>query len=133
MTFNLAFMSIFLGIIASLIANYVSPYIGSALGQLFSSYRKKRQKKQNKRNKLIQELASDGTMLTLSSIRGYFFDIVFFLTFLIYLSLPPISLFNMVISLLFGLLSMICAYKGARQRKLVNEATAFYKSKLKSS
>lgn len=132
MTFNAIFTALFVGIVGSLIADYISPYIKKLTERMFSPLKERHKKNQEKRQERIEELASNETLLTLASMNSYFFDIAFFLTFIIFLLLPPVSLINMITSLVFGVLSMICAYRGAKQRKIVNEATKAYKVKLGS-
>jgi len=125
------FITIFLGIIGSLIANYISPYIRNFTEWLFNPLKERHKRNRIKRQKLIDELTSNETLLTLASMNSYFFDIAFLLTFIIFLLLPPVSLVNMTTSLLFGLVSMACAYRGSKQRKIVNEAIKTYKLKIK--
>ncbi|PCI22603.1 MAG: hypothetical protein COB62_01160 [Piscirickettsiaceae bacterium] len=130
MTFNIAFMTIFLGIISSLLAGYMSPYLGPFTEKLFKPLKEKHKEKQVKRQDRIDELASNETLLTLASMNAYFFDLVFFLTFIIYLLVPPISFLNMALSLTFGLLSMVCGYKGSKRHKIVSDALKAYKIKI---
>jgi len=132
MTFNAMFITIFLGIIGSLIANSISPYIKILTERLFSPLKEKHKKNNTRRQERIEELAANGTLLTLASMNSYFFDIAFFLTFIIFLLVPPVSLVNMLSSLSFGVVSMIFAYRGANQRKIVNEAVKAYKIKRES-
>jgi len=129
MSFEIAFWSLFIGIIGSLIANHIYPVIGDFIAELSTSYRDKRAEKLKERNKKIMELADNETLLTLASINSHVFDIFFFLTFIVYLLLPPVSLMNMVASLFFGFFSMVAAYRGAKKRKLFTDAVEVYKRK----
>lgn len=129
MTFEIAFWSLFVGIIGSLTASYIYPYIGNVFGKLSNSYQQKRLKDQERRNKQILDLANNETLLIIASSNAQMTDIVFFLTFIIYLLLPPVSLLNMVASLCFGFLSMVAAYRGSKKRRLINDAVKAYKAK----
>jgi len=129
-SFNEAFYTILLSIIGTAIYSFLHPYIAKLLSCLSSSYRDRQRLKQEDRFKVISEIASDSTLLTLASMRGYFFDTVFLLMFITFLVIPAKSLLYMTMAIIFGLLALVAAYKGAKQRKLVNEASALYKKSL---
>jgi hypothetical protein len=129
MTFEIAFWSLFIGICGSLISNYISPWIRKFFGLISRSYKTRCDEKLRIRNEKIQELAHNETLLILANINTYFFDVFFILTFIIYLLLPPVSLFNMLASLFFGLMSMVAAYRGRKKRKLCEEALEIFKNK----
>jgi len=129
-SFNEAFYTILLSIIGTAIYSFLHPYIAKLLSSLSSTYRDRQRLKQEERFKVISEIASDNTLLILASMKGYFFDIAFLLMFITFLVMPAKSALYMAMAIFFGLLALIAAYRGAKQRKLVNEASALYKKSL---
>ena len=133
MTFDIAFYSLLIGIVGSVLAKYIPPPIEKLLSNQFKKLRGRFIAKKELRTRLIEEIASDGTLLQLAAMRSYFIDMFFMLAFIAYLALPPLSLANMVGSLGFGFMAMAAAYKGGKLRKLVNEAKKQYQKNLQES
>jgi hypothetical protein len=127
MNFEYIFYTILISIIGALLSDYIKPHLNTFFSYISNSYKNRVNRKREERNKNISEIASDGTLLQLCAMKCYFFDTLFFLCLIVFIVTPPTSFILMLLSLSYGLLSMVAGYRGRQARKILNEATELYK------